>query len=919
MNRDKNPEKHAKSKHHLLRSIYERCPRLERHPQAHPSIPNHRHAPLAQVGAIRMVLTGTHEDADDHGRAVSPQTAPSSESGQSSNSAQHQQRPKTAASRPKTAQSSASSNVIICISEGRGVASEVGMASMDIKTSECILHQFGDTPSYVKLLHKLHLYNPIEILMSTTMLEPTKSKLCKAIEDEFPDLTVTPVDRKYFRDTSGLNYIKEYGLESDISSLTLGIQKKYFTLSALASLLKHIELQRCIGFQPHSIQFQFQAIDGTVMIDAVTAKNLELVTNITDPHRGYSLFSVLNHTITPMGARLLKTNILQPPTNERTMNTRLDAVEDIIHNEEMFFAVKTALKGFPDVHHLITDLIQVPKKPSVKHSEQCINQVVTLKHTLKCVRPVHSALVSSRSETLRAIFNGISGDELGLLQVQIDQVINEDVALQRTPIGLRNQRCYAVKAGYNGLLDVARQTYKETTNDIYDATTEYTGKYELDLKLSYSSASNGFVLSTTKEALGDRDLPLEFINVIRRKNVLTFTTMKLIALNDRINESLTEVYLMSDRTITDLISCVRTHMSYLYRLSECIALLDMIVSFAHYCTVTSSVRPEFTQTLAIRSGRHPIRDAQQIGAFVPNDVYAAAGGTFEIVTGPNMSGKSTYLRQIALLNIVAQLGCFVPAEYASFQIIYSVFSRIGNDDCFEANASSFMIEMREAAYILQNATQRSLVIIDELGRGTSTYDGMGMTFAIAEELIESKAIVFFATHFAELAHALDLQPNVVNLHFKVSTTPSVNQGHSVASLSQHSTTSLQPGGIHFTYSIGDGPMEEGVHYGLKLAQVSHFPDHIIERAEAIAVKLDKLTADARARNQVEHQENALNSLKQQFAQRLCQARRSSNLSETDLRQYLHQLQHEYLTAKRYIEVGSSDGGSSDHTSIMNYS
>ncbi|TPX33894.1 hypothetical protein SmJEL517_g03317 [Synchytrium microbalum] len=806
-------------------------------------------------------------------------------------------RPKTSASRPKTA-TSRENSVIVCISQGRGVASDIGMASMDIKTSECILHQFGDTPSYVKLLHKLHLYNPLEVLMSSTMNEPPKSKICEAIEGEFPDISIAPVDRKYFKDSAGLNYIKEYGLEADIPNLIVGIQKKYFALTALASLLKHIELHRSIGFPQHSIQFKFQAIDGTVMIDAVTSRNLELVTNITAGHHGFSLFSVLNHTCTPMGARLLRTNILQPPSNERTINTRLDSVEDLIHNQEMFFAVKSALKGFPDVHHLITSLIQVNKKPSVKHSEQSTNHVITLKHTLECVGPLQAALTSSRSELIRSIYKTIAGDDLELMRTRIDEVINEDVALQRTPIGLRNQRCYA--AGYNGLLDVARQTYKETTNDIYEATTQYSQKYELDLKLSFSSSVNGFLLSTTKELLGDRELPLEFINVSHKKNVLSFTTLRIMAMNDRINESLTEVYLMSDRTIAELVTFIRAHIAYLYRLSECVALLDMIMSFAHYSTITNCTRPEFTQTLAIRSGRHPIRDAQNIGSFVPNDVYAVAGGTFEIVTGPNMAGKSTYLRQIALINIVGQLGCFVPAEYASFRIIHSLFSRIGNDDCSEANASSFMIEMREAAYILQNATPRSLIIIDELGRGTSTYDGLGMTFAIAEDLIDTKAFVFFATHFSELAHDLDLQPNVVNLHLKVTTSSAC--AHYT---SQMSTTSLQPGGLHFTYCIGDGPMEEGAHYGLQLASVSGFPNNIIERAEVVAIKLEKMSAEARMRNQVEHQENALKMLNTQFAQRLCQARRSSNLSEPELRKYLHDLQTEYLQSRRVLEGGSS--------------
>ena len=171
--------------------------------------------------------------------------------------------------------------------------------------------------------------------------------------------------------------------------------------------------------------------------------------------------------------------------------------------------------------------------------------------------------------------------------------------------------------------------------------------------------------------------------------------------------------------------------------------------------------------MAIKNGKHPIKEKVSLDTFVPNDCYASAANSFQIITGPNTSGKTTYLRTIALLQIMAQIGCFVPAEYGSFRIADQLFCKTCNDDDLELQASTFLIEMKEMAYILRNATDRSLIILDEVGRATSTNDGLGISFAIAEQLLGTKAFVFFATHFLQLAQLLDGYPNVATLHLSV--------------------------------------------------------------------------------------------------------------------------------------------------------
>ncbi|KAJ3299721.1 MutS protein msh4 [Borealophlyctis nickersoniae] len=753
--------------------------------------------------------------------------------------------------------------------------------------------------------------------MSITTIEPSKSKLCKIVEEGLPDIDITPVGRKYFnalsrrllanvtvQDNIGLNYIKQYGLEEDIANLMLGLSSKYYCLAATGALLKYeyphpaptkasrepnhsrgryVESLQNIVFTNHSIRFKYQVIEGTMMIDTVTARNLELVTNIMNPKSTHSLFGVLNYTYTPMGARLLRMNILQPLCDAVTLNTRLDAVEELTETEDVFFNVRSALKSFLDVDHLITALIQVPKKPSVKHAEQSINNVITLKHTLKLIPPLRLALSGVRSDLLLAIRKILSDSRLELLESRIDEIINEDVTFQKSAMGLRNQRCYAVKAGFNGLLDVARQTYKETTNDVYELVNGYSQKYDIPIKVSFNPVV-GFYLTTTQDQLGDRELPLEFINVVRKKKLFTFTTLKLISHNDRIQESLTEVYLMSDKTIAELIAEIRSHVGILYKASESIGILDMIAGFAHKCTVSNCVRPEFTDTLAIKSGRHPIRESIHMDTFVPNDTYVSEATNVQIVTGPNMSGKSTYLRQIALITIVAQIGAFVPAEYASVRLVDGLFSRIGNDDCVEANASTFMLEMRETAFILQNMSDTSLIIIDELGRGTSTSDGLGITYAVCEEFVRRKAFVFLATHFQELTVVLDAYPNVVNLHLEIAMPDPARPETSIT----------------YLYTVRDGASTE-THYGLKLAELAGLPPSIMERGGQISRKLKRRIERSRARSR-SSRDAAMQHAQLQVTQRLIQARRSSTLSEPELRKYLASLQKEYLEEIAAIEA-----------------
>lgn len=319
-------------------------------------------------------------------------------------------------------------------------------------------------------------------------------------------------------------------------------------------------------------------------------------------------------------------------------------------------------------------------------------------------------------------------------------------------------------------------------------------------------------------------------------------------------------------------------MTPLFKIAEAIALLDMIAAFAQLVTTQDYCRPELTQTLAIKSGRHPIREKIS-EKFVPNDAYATQQSRFQIITGCNMSGKSTYIRSLALMAIMAQTGSFVPASYASFPIFHQLFARVSIDDSIEANVSTFASEMRETAFILRNVDKRSMVIIDELGRGTSTRDGLAIAIAIAEALVESRALVWFATHFRDLANILAERNGVVNLHLAVDMADA------------NKMTML--------YKISNGCVQEK-HYGLALAKVLGLPPNVIRVAEEVSATLT-MNIEKRKKNSKTIALARRRKLVLGLREQLVQAR-EGNMQGVVLGRWLKKLQDEFVIRMAAIDA-----------------
>lgn len=787
-------------------------------------------------------------------------------------------RPGTAVtSRPRTGYSTLGvekQEIICAVSESRGISPSVGLAFINLDTGEAVLSQLNDSQTYVRTTHKLMVFGPSDVLMVHGAAEP-KSKLFSIIEDNLDNLDskITLIDRKHFAENTGLEYIQQFAFRQDVESIRTAVTGNYYAVCCFAAALKYIELGLGKTFLQHSLRIKYEPSEGSMMIDLATIQSLELVQNIQHSRSRDCLFGLLNETLTPMGGRLLRSNILQPTTDPDTLRKRYDAVEELSTKEDMFFAVRQALKPSLDADKILTRLILVPIQVTLYDVEQAVNNVIMLKQFIAHVQPVFEALSSSRCEMLRTIRGICASGNTDPVQTLIDDVVNEDTTYAAQPLDLRNQRTYAVKSGVNGLLDVARQTYKEAMMDALQHIGDLAEEHKLPLQTKFDNRRQFFIRLHINELEG-RDLPGVFINNIRRKDVIECQTLELVKRNQKISDAHSEVLLMSDKSVRSLIADVREYMFGLFKICESLAVLDMLTSFAHLVASRDYSRPTFSEsgTLAVRSGRHPVREKIFKTEFIPNDVYATQQTRFQIITGCNMSGKSTYIRSVALMTIMAQVGSFVPAQNAAFPIVRQLFARVSMNDSIEANVSTFAAEMRETAFILRNIDRSSIAIIDELGRGTSTRDGLAIALAIAEALVESRAFVWFATHFRDLSHILAERNGVVSLHLTVD-------------MSEENK-------IEMLYRIAAGTVQEQ-HYGLRLAKVLPFPPDVIGHAELVSRELEQQTQQKK-QNSLGIIHARRRKLLLNLKEHLVQAK-EGNMDDGNMKEWLRELQREFVT------------------------
>jgi DNA mismatch repair protein MSH4 len=408
----------------------------------------------------------------------------------------------------------------------------------------------------------------------------------------------------------------------------------------------------------------------------------------------------------------------------------------------------------------------------------------------------------------------------------------------------------------------------------------------MSLDLKYDTARQYYICIPTGNP---EPLPDTFINVYRKKNRMECQTLDLVKLNQKITDAHNEVISMSDQTVQGLLHDVCAEVAGLFRISEAIAMLDMLAAFAQLATSHDYIRPELTPTLVIKAGRHPIRERIHSSKFIPNDACATPQTRFQIITGCNMSGKSTYIRSLALMTVMAQIGCFVPAQYASFPIVHQLFARVATSDDLDANVSTFAAEMREMAFILRHVQPRAMVLVDELGRGTSTTDGLAIAVALAEALLASNALVWFATHFHDLTRILSERCGVINLHLAADITPYANK-------------------MTMLYQIAEGPIPDR-RYGLELAKLVDLPSAVLEVARTVSESMDQLTQRRNSTSRavvIARKRKLLLTLREELI-----LARNGTMDGTSLRQHLAKLQDDFALRMAAIDEEADQGSDFD--------
>ncbi|CAJ2645832.1 DNA mismatch repair protein MSH4 [Trifolium pratense] len=781
------------------------------------------------------------------------------------------------------------SSFIVSIIENR--AKEVGLAAFDLRSASLHLSQYIETSSsYQNTKTLLHFYDPIVIIVPPNKYSST-STVTELVDRYYGSVKKAVLSRGCFDDTKGAILIKNLA-SKDPSALGLDTYYKqyYLCLAAAAAALKWTEAEKGIVVTNHSLSVTFNGSFDHMNIDATSVQNLEII----DPfhsallgtsNKKRSLFHMLKTTKTIGGTRLLRANLLQPLKDIKTINARLDCLDELMNNEQLFFALCQVLRKFPkETDRVLCHFCFKPKKVTIeamsvdraKKSQVLVSSVILLKTALDALPLLSKALKDAKSSLLSNIYTSVCENEkYELIKKRIEEIIDEDVLHARVPFVACTQQCFAVKAGIDGLLDISRRSFCETSEAIHNLANTYREDFKLpNLKLTFKNRQGFHFVIPQKNIQGK--LPSKFIQVVKHGNNIHCSTLELASLNARNKSAAAECYTRTEFCLEELMDAIRENVSALTLLAEILCLLDMIVnSFAHMIStkpVDQYTRPEFTESgpMAIDSGRHPILESIH-NDFVANNIFLSEASNMVIVTGPNMSGKSTYLQQVCLIVILAQVGCYVPARFSTLRVVDRVFTRMGAVDNLESNSSTFMTEMKETAFIMQNVSQRSLIVMDELGRATSSSDGFAIAWSCCEHLLSLRAYTIFATHMENISELATIYPNVKILHFHVE---------------------LKNNHLEFKFQLKEGP-KHIPHYGLLLAEVAGLPSSVVETARMIT---SRISEKEKKRMEVNCLQNHSIQSAYHVAQRLL-CLKYSNQDEDTIRQALRNLK-EYCIKQR---------------------
>ena len=668
-------------------------------------------------------------------------------------------------------------------------ASGFGLAWVDITTGEFRCAEIADEVSLGDELGR--------ILPSELLLPATEMRLRERLYKEYPLIHFTDVAELLFNDSasnrlSSRAHEKEYVAGVRAASAILG----YLDANAAESL-------KLIG------ELEFYRVSNYLALDETTRSNLELITNHQGDRKG-SLLALIDGTQTPMGARRLRQWLLYPLLEPTQIIARHSAVQELLEDFSSRQDLKVGLERIQDLERLAGRVVSGSALPK---------DLIAIKETLSAVGQIRDQLDSFDAELLARLCSELPKlpDVMGL----IERAIVDD-----PPFALKQGGF--IRAGFDAELDEIRgirSHAKEWIRRFESSERQRTGI--ASLKVRYNRVF-GYYIEVTNSHL--KSVPLDYLRKQTLANGERFITPELKECEAKVlnSENLIE------KLETALLDRVREQIASFYPslklVSDALAVLDVLLSSAEVAETRHFVRPAIDAGLglSIREGRHPVVEAAVgRGAFVPNDCLIDPDGIqVMLLTGPNMVGKSTYMRQIALIVILAQMGSFVPCAEARIGIVDRVFTRIGASDSLARGESTFMVEMKETANILHHATGRSLVLLDEVGRGTSTFDGISIAWAVVEALheMQSRPRTLFATHYHELTDLAQTKVRIKNYNFAVKE---------------------WRGEIIFLRNLVEGASSHS--YGIHVARLAGMPPEVIERAKEILMRLEG-NQDGRAEN-----------------------------------------------------------------------
>lgn len=675
-------------------------------------------------------------------------------------------------------------NFLAAIHFGKGAC---GVSLLDISTGEFLAGE-GNYDYVEKLLGN---FQPKEVLYDRTRKQD--------FEQQFGTKFVTfELDDWVFTDQTARQKLLKHFKTKNLKGF--GVDHLRNGIVAAGAIMQYLELTQHTHIS-HITSLRRIEEDRYVRLDRFTIRSLELLQPMQE--EGTSLLDVIDHTVTPMGGRMIRRWTVFPLRDVRQINERLDGVE-------YFYRDTDFRETVDDEFHRIGDLERIISKAAVgRISPREVNQ---LRHALAATVPVKTACLESDNEAMRRV-----GERLNLcetLRKRIEQEIQPDPPLQINKGGV-------IAAGFSPELDdlrSIRDNGKEYLLQIQQREMEKTGISSL--KIGFNNVF-GYYLEV-RNTFKDR-VPAEWVRKQTLAQAERYITEELKEYEEKILGADEKIIALETSLFMQLVEDMREYIPQIQINANVIAHLDCLLSFAKVAEEQGYVRPvvDESDVLDISQGRHAVIETQlPVGErYVPNDVYLdTERQQIVMITGPNMSGKSALLRQTALIAIMAQMGCFVPAERARIGLVDKVFTRVGASDSLSTGESTFMVEMTEAANILNNVTPRSLVLFDELGRGTSTYDGISIAWAIVEYLHEHKraqARTLFATHYHELNEMEKRFDRIKNYNVSVKE---------------------MDGKVIFLRKLERGGSEHS--FGIHVAEIAGMPPSIVRRASTILKQLE---------------------------------------------------------------------------------